>query len=96
MCHKVTAVQAIRSLHLSEVGIILPKDGSHLLLEGVEFVAEIFELRLDDGLLRKLLAEKLPHLVGLENGNFNGYHKPISRKEAIPWFSLLEASTKVN
>ena len=43
MCHKVTAVQGVGSLYLPEVGIVLPADTDHLLLEGMEFVAEVLE-----------------------------------------------------
>ena len=66
MCHKVTTIQSIYSLHLLKVGVVFPTSSEHLLLENVELVSVIFKLQLDDSLLRKLLLKKLSHLIGLE------------------------------
>ena len=73
-----------------EVGVILPTDVCHLPLEAMEFVPKIVELRLNDGLLCKLLTKKLPHLVGLEKETLTDITNRYPEKKPYLGFFLSE------
>ena len=87
-------VENITSLYLLEVGIILPTDSHHSLLESLGLVPKILKLQLDDSFLCQLLMEKFPHLIGLEKETLTDITNQYPEKKPYLGFLLSEHPPK--